>query len=72
LSLSVENKGPIISAEDLNDIFIPFFRNKNHSNREKGYGLGLAIVKKASEALDLKLSVYSQDNSTRFSLIFQT
>jgi signal transduction histidine kinase len=72
LEVTIQNDGPVISPEDLNDIFIPFFRNSAHNHTEKGFGLGLAIVKKVSEALDIKVSVYSRDDTTRFSLTFQT
>jgi signal transduction histidine kinase len=70
LQVNIRNQGPVIPAEDLDEIFIPFFRNKEHKFSEKGYGLGLAIVKKASEALDLDIQVSSKNHSTTFSVGF--
>jgi signal transduction histidine kinase len=68
----IQNYGPEISKEDLEEIFIPFYRNKNHEISEIGYGLGLAIVKKAAEALDIPIDVISENGITRFSLYFKT
>ncbi len=70
--LIIQNSGPEISKEDLDEIFIPFYRNKNHEISEKGYGLGLAIVKKAAEALDIPIRVTSEKGITSFSLFFKT
>ncbi|NBC56771.1 MAG: HAMP domain-containing protein [Bacteroidetes bacterium] len=70
--LIIQNSGPEISREDLEEIFIPFYRNKNHEISEKGYGLGLAIVKKAAEALDISIRVTSEKGITSFSLFFKT
>ncbi|MBS3738174.1 sensor histidine kinase [Mesohalobacter halotolerans] len=70
--LIIQNSGPEISREDLEEIFIPFYRNKNHEISEKGYGLGLAIVKKAAEALDISIRVTSEKGITSFSLFFET
>lgn len=68
----IQNTGPEISSQDLDEIFIPFYRNKDHEISVKGYGLGLAIVKKAAEALDIPLEVTSQNGITSFSLFFKT
>ena len=72
LRIQIQNQGPEIQAEDLEEIFIPFFRNRDHKISEKGYGLGLAIVKKAADALNLGLEVSSQNENTTFSVVFQT
>lgn len=68
----IQNTGPEISTQDLEEIFIPFFRNKDHEDTHKGYGLGLAIVKKAAEALDIPVEVTSENGMTSFSLFFET
>jgi len=67
LKLSICNKGQKIPADEINDIFNPFFRNRYHENTEKGYGLGLAIVAKAIDLLKIKIHV-SSDEYTCFSL----
>ena len=70
--ITVFNHGPEIIDEDIDDIFMPFYRNKEHKNTRKGYGLGLAIVKKATEALNLRVFVKSENNTTSFSVFFKT
>jgi len=70
--VTVSNRGPEIEDEDIDDIFMPFYRNKDHENTQKGYGLGLAIVKKATEALNLQVFVKSENNTTSFSVFFKT
>ena len=68
----VINQGPEINSQNIDDIFMPFYRHKDHENTEKGYGLGLAIVKKASEALNLKIFVKSENHTTSFSVFYKT
>jgi signal transduction histidine kinase len=70
--VTVLNHGFEIEDKDIDDIFMPFYRNKNHENTQKGYGLGLAIVKKATEALNIQVFVKSENNTTSFSLFFKT
>jgi signal transduction histidine kinase len=43
-----ENKGRILSEEDKERLFFPFFRGENAQNK-KGFGLGLSIVKRIAE-----------------------
>ncbi len=57
--IKVCNTGPEISPNEINEIFNPFFRNKNHETKQEGYGLGLAIVAKAAELLNIKIEVTS-------------
>lgn len=52
--ISVEDNGPGVSAEDLPNIFSPFFTTK-----EQGTGLGLAIVKKLINSMGGKIEVES-------------
>jgi signal transduction histidine kinase len=64
-----ENKGHVLSAEDKERMFLPFFRGENAQNK-KGFGLGLSIVKRIGELH--KGSINYQvvnDNINRFTLI---
>lgn len=63
LSLSICNRGPQISTNELEEIFNPFYRNRNHETTQEGYGLGLAIVTKAAEILNIKIEVKSTENT---------
>jgi signal transduction histidine kinase len=45
IEISVENKGDLITLEEREKLFIPFFRGTNSMER-KGHGLGLAIVQR--------------------------
>jgi signal transduction histidine kinase len=42
--IAISNRGSVISEQDINHIFDPFFRGSN-SRREPGFGLGLATVR---------------------------
>jgi len=66
--LSFTNTGPKIKAEEMESIFNPFYRNKNHETTSKGYGLGLTIVTKAAALLQIKIEVES-NKQTSFKLI---
>jgi len=46
--IHVENKGPVLNAEDRDRMFLPFFRGDNAQN-VKGFGLGLSIVRRIAE-----------------------
>jgi signal transduction histidine kinase len=48
LYIHFENKGRILSEEDKERLFFPFFRGENAQNK-KGFGLGLSIVKRIAE-----------------------
>ena len=65
--IKVCNTGPKIPPTEINEIFNPFFRNKNHETKQEGYGLGLAIVAKAAELLNIKVEV-SSNKLTCFTL----
>ena len=43
--ITVTNKGEPLDAEDINSLFLRFYRAKNSNGITKGTGLGLAIVK---------------------------
>ncbi|MFQ6678433.1 MAG: PAS domain-containing sensor histidine kinase [Fidelibacterota bacterium] len=66
VKIVIRDHGSGISKENLNNIFEPYFTNK-----EKGTGLGLAIVKRIVEQHNGKIEVQSQINhGTTFSLFF--
>jgi two-component system OmpR family sensor kinase len=45
--ITVSDQGPGVPADELTDIFTPFFRSHSTSGKADGYGLGLAIAKRA-------------------------
>jgi len=45
IEITVENSGKQVSKDEMEKLFIPFFRGMN-SIEQKGHGLGLAIVKR--------------------------
>jgi two-component system phosphate regulon sensor histidine kinase PhoR len=50
VQISVEDRGPGISAVDLPHIFEPFYRgNRNDTTNAPGVGLGLTLVKRVTE-----------------------
>jgi len=50
VQISVEDRGPGISALDLPHIFEPFYRgNRNDTTNAPGVGLGLTLVKRVTE-----------------------
>jgi len=67
IAIRIRDHGSGISTENLNNIFEPYYTNK-----EKGTGLGLAIVKRIVEQHDGKIEVSSQiDVGTTFSIYFK-
>ncbi|WP_284464722.1 ATP-binding protein [Chryseobacterium sp.] len=69
LIISFTNKGIIISPEDLQHIFEPFYRSEN-SKEEKGYGIGLFLTDKIIHLHHAKIKVASENNKTVFMVIF--
>ena len=59
--LSVNNRGEVISPEDLSHIFDRFYRTDDARERQKngGFGLGLAIAKSLVESMGGKISATS-------------
>ena len=50
-TITISDQGPGVTAESLERIFVPFFREDAARNRKTGgTGLGLAIVRSALEA----------------------
>lgn len=69
VSLSVENPGPVISAEHLPKIFHRFYRvDPSRQRQTEGAGLGLAIAKSIIEAHDGHIHAYSDHNVTSFTI----
>ena len=69
-TISVENPGEKISAEDLPRLFNRFYRGDPSRQRKgDGAGLGLAIVKSIVEAHGGKVGVESDDALTRFEVV---
>ncbi|MEP6846367.1 MAG: HAMP domain-containing sensor histidine kinase, partial [Panacibacter sp.] len=48
VTITFENKGPIMQPEEVERMFFPFFRGEN-AQQKKGFGLGLSIVKRIVE-----------------------
>lgn len=65
---SVNNKGNIISKNELTHIFDRFYRSEK-SRTTKGYGLGLSIAQNITASIGGKISVESsEENGTTFSV----
>lgn len=63
---SVNNKGNIISKNELTHIFDRFYRAEK-SRTTKGYGLGLSIAQNITASIGGKISVESsEENGTTF------
>lgn len=69
LIISFTNTGVIISQEDLQHIFEPFYRSEN-SKEEKGYGIGLFLTEKIIHLHHAMIKVTSENNKTVFMVIF--
>lgn len=65
-----DNTGPTINAEDIDRLFLAFFRGTNAAQK-KGFGLGLAIVKRIIELHKgtVKYRVIA-GNINRFTILF--
>jgi signal transduction histidine kinase len=67
IRFSVEDSGCGISAESLNEIFLPFHQVGEVAKREGGTGLGLAISRCILKAMGTDIAVQSQiGQGTRF------
>jgi two-component system, OmpR family, sensor histidine kinase ArlS len=65
--ISVNNKGDIITEEEIEQIFQPFFRGTNASSA-KGFGLGLPLARRIVTLHKGKIDVTSTQEGTRFSI----
>lgn len=66
--LTIQDKGPGISPEDMPFIFQKFYRGKNHGD-EPGAGLGLFIVKYIMEQMDDGVNLVN-DGGLKCELVF--
>ena len=57
----IENKGPQLSAEEVEKMKIPFFRGEN-SLKKKGFGLGLSIIDRIVTLHKGKVNYIAGDN----------
>jgi two-component system OmpR family sensor kinase len=64
--LQVDDTGPGITSDDLDEIFEPFFRGSCPEG--EGTGLGLAIVKRAVDRLGGTIALENIDSSNRSGL----
>lgn len=69
LHIRFSNRGIIISQEDLEHIFKPFYRSEN-SKKEKGYGIGLFLTEKIIHLHHAVITVASDDKATVFTVEF--
>jgi two-component system sensor histidine kinase AgrC len=65
--ISIENNGPKIPEQNLNNILKAGFTTKDNSNKNHGYGL--SIVKDIVESQNGKISVKSNDEATGFKIV---
>jgi heavy metal sensor kinase len=69
IRLTVEDRGPGISADDLPHVFEPFFRSTEARRRGvEGIGLGLAIGRRIAASFGGTLTVDQANSGTRFTL----
>nr|WP_280115546.1 Cu(+)/Ag(+) sensor histidine kinase [Mixta theicola] len=69
VELMVENPGTPVAQEHLPRLFDRFYRvDPSRQRKEEGSGIGLAIIKTIVEAHQGKISVASDEVSTRFTL----
>ena len=59
LQLEVEDSGPGIPKEDLDQIFLPFFQSDSHRNGSTGTGLGLTVTRSFVELMGGEICVES-------------
>lgn len=71
LRISFINTGNIISPEDMEHIFEPFYRSET-SGKEKGHGIGLFLTEKIINLHQAGISVTSDIDGTVFTTVFET
>jgi signal transduction histidine kinase len=70
LSVSIINHGPTITKEEVNNIFLPFKRGVNTTNKT-GSGLGLSIVKRITDYHKATITYTSTEKSeNKFTITF--
>ena len=64
------NTGSILSEEEKEKMYIPFFRG-NNAMTSKGFGLGLSIVNKIADIHNAKLNYTAfETNTNKFAISF--
>ena len=71
LRISFINTVNIISPEDMEHIFEPFYRSET-SGKEKGHGIGLFLTEKIINLHQAGISVTSDIDGTVFTTVFET
>ncbi len=64
IEIAIQNNGPQIPDDVINEIFVPFFTTKEH-----GSGIGLSLSKQIMRLHGGTLKVYSSEQKTAFILI---
>ncbi|MGA7158305.1 MAG: ATP-binding protein [Acidobacteriaceae bacterium] len=73
LTLSVQNRGPLIGVEDHDRIFERFYRGRDHRHAAQGTGIGLSVARKVTEAHGGRIWVTSnEDEGTIFFISLPT
>jgi len=68
---SISDRGIGIPKEDIDKIFMPFFRSMQSGDATvKGTGIGLSIVKRLCELLKIEITISSNATGTSADLIF--
>lgn len=69
--LTVSNSGTYIETEELEHIFMPFYRiDKSHNSNTGGSGLGLYIVKTILEKHKYSYSIENSSSGVTFKILF--
>ncbi len=69
-TVTIEDNGPGMSADDLANIFEPFYRARATSDR-RGHGLGLAIVKRLCDRFHWRIEMESElGKGTKVQVLF--
>lgn len=69
VTLTVTDNGIGIPTEDIENLFIPFFRSEN-ARIVPGFGIGLPLVKRILDMHGADLRVTSDDSGTVFTIVF--
>ncbi len=69
--ISIENKGPLISAQTIEKIMKPFQLDENIMNHSIGMGLGLTICHTLMKVQNGELKVTNLDDGVRVELLFR-
>ncbi|WP_212004184.1 cell wall metabolism sensor histidine kinase WalK [Chitinophaga sp. HK235] len=68
ITVQIKNQGPLITADEINKIFEPFYRGEN-AHQTRGHGLGLSICKKIVQIHNGHITVTSNEEGNTFTVI---